>query len=133
MIEQTLAIFIVAGTAFVCLLMVLASINTAFGGYGENDRKKSFMKRKEQSEMSEDYEFLKSLELKKRNDNEPGRWEYTLRVLKEKGYCPEEDRTNKCIRFQYQGNTITVYPYKGWFSGKGVKDGRGIAKLLKQI
>jgi len=26
-----------------------------------------------------------------------------------------------------------VWPYTGWFSGKGVKDGRGIKKLLKQI
>ncbi len=83
--------------------------------------------------MSEDYEFLKELSLKNRSGKEPGRWEYVVKVLKERNYNPVEDRENKCIRFSFQGNTITVWPYKGWFSGKGVKDGRGIAKLLKQI
>lgn len=90
-------------------------------------------KRQIKSETLEDIEFLKELTKKKRNANEPGRWEYTLRVLREKGYVPIEDEENKCIRFSFHGNTVTVWPYKGWFSGKGVKDGRGIAKLLKQI
>lgn len=85
------------------------------------------------SEMSEEYELLKEIAKKKRNDNEPGRWEYVLKVLREKGYTPVEDPENKCIRFSFNGNTVTVWPYTGWFSGKGVKDGRGIKKLLKQI
>lgn len=83
--------------------------------------------------MSEDYEFLKELSLKNRSGKEPGRWEYVVKVLKERSYEPIEDKENKCIRFSFRGSTITVWPYKGWFSGKGVKDGRGIAKLLKQI
>ena len=85
------------------------------------------------SEMAEDYEFLKELSLKNRSGKEPGRWEYVLKTLRELNFKPEEDLENKCIRFSYNGNIITVWPYKGWFSGKGVKDGRGIAKLLKQI
>lgn len=89
--------------------------------------------RHENNDFAQDCAFLNELAKKKRSDNEPGRWEYTISVLKEKGYDPVEDHTNKCIRFEYKGNTITVWPYKGWFSGKGVKDGRGIKKLLKQI
>ena len=37
------------------------------------------------------------------------------------------------IRFQFKGNTIKLWPYSGWFSGKGVNDGRGIKKLLGQL
>ena len=91
------------------------------------------MNRHDRSDTLEDIEFLKELNVRKRNENEPGRLEYVLKVLRERGYKPAEDKENKCIRFSYNGNTITVWPYKGWFSGKGVKDGRGISKLLKQI
>ena len=85
------------------------------------------------SEMSEEYELLKEIAQKKRNDNEPRRWEYVLKVLREKGYTPVEDPENKCIRFSFNGNTVTVWPYSGCFYGRGVKDGRGIKKLIKQI
>ena len=42
----------------------------------------------------------------------------------------EDDTT---IKFQYLGNIITFYPYSGWFSGKGVRDGRGLQNLISQI
>lgn len=42
----------------------------------------------------------------------------------------EDDTT---LKFQYLGNTITFFPYSGWFSGKGVEAGRGIDNLIKQI
>ena len=90
-------------------------------------------KQRGKTELAEDIEFLNSLALKKRNENEPGRWEYVLKSLRERGYKPVEDKDNKCIKFSYNGNTITVFPYTGWFTGKGVKDGRGIRKLLNQI
>ena len=42
-------------------------------------------------------------------------------------------RDEKSFTFEFNGNAIRVFPYRGWFSGKGVKDGRGIRNLLKQI
>ena len=42
-----------------------------------------------------------------------------------------EDKTR--LEFIYKGNTIKIFPYSGWHSGKGIKDGRGINELLKQI
>ena len=87
----------------------------------------------QKSDTLEDIEFLKELNLKKRNEKEPGRWEYILRNLREMGYKPVEDKENKKILFSFQGNTITVWPYTGWFSGKGITDGRGTKKLFKQI
>jgi len=37
------------------------------------------------------------------------------------------------IRFFYNGNEITYFPFKQWFTGKGIKDGRMLDNLLKQI
>lgn len=42
-------------------------------------------------------------------------------------------RTSTSVQFQYKGNPITLFPYSGWASGKGIIDGRGLEKLLKQI
>lgn len=89
--------------------------------------------REEISDTRFEMELLKELRSEKRSEHEPGRWEYALKMLKQKGYKTVEDPEQKCIRFTYKGSEIKVYPYKGWFSGKGVKDGRGINKLLKQI
>ena len=37
------------------------------------------------------------------------------------------------LEFIFNGNKISFWPYSGWHSGKGIKQGRGFAKLLKQI
>ena len=37
------------------------------------------------------------------------------------------------IQFVFKGHTITFFPYSGWHSGKTIKDGRGLRKLLNQI
>lgn len=37
------------------------------------------------------------------------------------------------ITFNYQGETVTYWPFTGWASGKSIKDGRGLIKLLKQL
>ena len=42
-----------------------------------------------------------------------------------------EDKTT--LQFMFNGAKITFFPYSGWFSGKGIKDGRGIFNLLKQL
>lgn len=42
-----------------------------------------------------------------------------------------EDKTT--LQFMFNGAKITLFPYSGWFSGKGIKDGRGIFNLIKQI
>lgn len=37
------------------------------------------------------------------------------------------------LEFIYDGNTIKFWPYSGWHSGKGIKDGRGFKNLLQQL
>lgn len=63
---------------------------------------------------------------------EPKRVKYALEKLTELEleivYSGE-----KRIDFMYNGNKIEFYPYSGWHTGKGIKDGRGINNLLKQL
>lgn len=42
-----------------------------------------------------------------------------------------EDKTE--IRFLYNKNEIKLFPYSGWFQGKGLTPGRGVQHLLNQI
>ena len=37
------------------------------------------------------------------------------------------------ITFKFKNEKVTLYPYTGWFTGKSVKDGRGITELLAQL
>ena len=45
-----------------------------------------------------------------------------------------EDQTQ--IKFAYQGINVTIFPYSGWYAGKGIGSGRGFQNMwdaLKQI
>jgi len=37
------------------------------------------------------------------------------------------------IQFYWKGELIKFFPYSGWHTGKSIKDGRGIEKLLNQL
>lgn len=63
---------------------------------------------------------------------EPGRIIYAKKMLKEIGYIAEQVN-ERAIKFNYNGEPVVLYPYSGWFTGKTVKDGRGIYNLLRQI
>jgi len=43
----------------------------------------------------------------------------------------KQDKTY--LQFDFRGHTITFFPYSGWHTGKTIKDGRGLRKLLNQI
>lgn len=63
---------------------------------------------------------------------QPQRIAYAREQIEALGYeVRKVDHTS--IAFLFRGNTITVWPYSGWFSGRGVRQGRGLKKLLKQI
>lgn len=42
-----------------------------------------------------------------------------------------EDDTK--IKFTHKGEVVTLFPYSGWHTGKSIKDGRGIDKLINQL
>lgn len=63
---------------------------------------------------------------------EPQRIEYAKRKISELGYAITHEDGNS-IQFVHAGKTVTLYPYSGWFSGKTVRDGRGLHHLLQQL
>jgi hypothetical protein len=62
---------------------------------------------------------------------EPKRMNTAINEITKLGYSVHSD--DKSIYFDFKGSTITYWPYSGWASGKTIKDGRGLKKLLDQI
>lgn len=58
---------------------------------------------------------------------------FARQELEKRGYEVTLDKFNKCLIFEYNGNKIRLYPYTGWLTGKGIKVGRGLQELLKQL
>ena len=72
------------------------------------------------------------LDKERQKELEPTRKEFAIKKLQEKGF----EITFECdtrIEFIYKGEIIQLFPYSGWHTGKNIKDGRGLSKLLKQI
>lgn len=72
------------------------------------------------------------LNIELQQELEPKRLEYAKQALTDLGIdIHYEDKTS--IKFMFKGHEITFFPYSGWHTGKTIKDGRGINKLLKQL
>ncbi len=71
------------------------------------------------------------LNIERQKKLEPERISYAKVKLERLGYEVTESNTE--LRFIYKGNIIKFFPYSGWHSGKGIKDGRGLDNLLKQL
>jgi hypothetical protein len=71
------------------------------------------------------------LNIERQKELELKRLSYAKKKLMELGFDVTESETE--LRFFYKGSIIKFFPYSGWHSGKGIKDGRGLNKLLKQI
>ena len=59
------------------------------------------------------------------------RMEYALTEIRKRNYAVAAGPDS--LTFTHKGHVVRLYPYKGWFTGKTVKDGRGIKNLLKQL
>ncbi len=62
---------------------------------------------------------------------EPARMKTAVDKLQCLGF--EVETTEKLIKFMFEGKSVTYYPYSGWASGKSIKDGRGLNRLLNQL
>lgn len=82
--------------------------------------------------MSTDCDMLKELRKERRANKEGDRIDYAIKQITGIGYAVTMEGNN-AISFTFKGGRVMVYPYTGWFTGKTVKDGRGINNLLKQI
>lgn len=63
----------------------------------------------------------------------PKRIKYAQEQIEALGYKVMVIEPLKAISFAFNQEVVTFYPYSGWATGKSIIDGRGIAKLLKQI
>jgi putative heme iron utilization protein len=85
-----------------------------------------------ESDTAEDFEALRASIKERRKLVEADRMKNTLAELKSLGYgAMVVDRST--IQFEFDGHTVTFYPYTGWHTGKSIKDGRGWRNLRKQI
>lgn len=75
---------------------------------------------------------MSRLNIDRQNKLEPKRMEYAENAIRRLGLEIIYSDA-KVLKFNFNGNLITLYPYSGWFSGKGIVQGRGIAKLLQQL
>lgn len=83
--------------------------------------------------MSETGKEYKDYLKERRSQKEPHRVNYAKKKLDEKRIFYIYNENKKALEFAYKGCVIRYYPYTGWFSGRSVKDGRGLENLLKQI
>jgi hypothetical protein len=75
---------------------------------------------------------MSRLDKERQMELEPKRIEYAMQKINDKGYEPIQVSETE-INFELNGHKIYFFPYSGWHSGSGIKQGRGLSKLLKQI
>lgn len=76
--------------------------------------------------------IMARLDIERQNKLEPVRHKHTVDRLTALG-LEIIHTTNTEVAFLYKGNPIKHFPYSGWHQGKGIKAGRGLDKLLKQL
>lgn len=82
-------------------------------------------------ELAEDFAAFNAYKKEERANKEPGRIDYAVQKLMDAGY-----RVGKCPNDNTQlivNGYIKLWPYTGWWSGKGVGSGRGIHNLIKKL
>lgn len=75
---------------------------------------------------------MSRLNQERQNELEPQRIAFAKDKLEQLGFDITYEDSSK-IQFLLKNKTITFYPYSGWHSGKGIKPGRGLNELLKQL
>ena len=64
---------------------------------------------------------------------EPERMLYAVDEIKKLGYDVAIQPQGKSLKFTFNQHVVTFFPYSGWHTGKSIKDGRGLQKLLYQL
>lgn len=82
---------------------------------------------------AEHWANYKKEQKERRNRREPGRVAFVEKQLANIGYKTEYDGLNKCLIFKHEGNTCKIYPFTGWWTGKGIGSDRGVKKLLRKL
>ena len=81
--------------------------------------------------MAEDFRAYDEFKLERRNKIEPTRFEYAVDKLVQAGHrVANGGHGDKSIVIN---GYIKLWPYTGWWSGRGVGSGRGIHELIKKL
>lgn len=72
------------------------------------------------------------LDIERQIEETPKRKEFARKQLEKRGY-EITDESDSWLKFEYKGNTITLFPYSGWWTGKGIGSGRGLMKMLAKL
>lgn len=82
-------------------------------------------------ELADDFRFMKEQRLKEREAKEPSRFQYAIDNIMQAGHrVGKVPGDNKCLMIN---GYIKLWPYTGWWSGKGVGSGRGVHNLIKEL
>ena len=68
------------------------------------------------------------LDQERESELQPKRMEYAKAEISKLGFKYIADDTTIC--FQFNGHQVKLFPYSGWHTGKTIKDGRGLKRLL---
>ena len=85
-------------------------------------------------DLADSFNALREYKAEQRNKIEPNRFKYATEQLESIGatVIPNNDGS-RSMKVVCRDITVTFFPYTGWASGKGIKDGRGIHNLIKQL
>jgi hypothetical protein len=72
------------------------------------------------------------LDTDRQKELEPKRMDIAIEKLAELNISATRISDSE-LEFEWKGNMIKYWPYSGWHTGKGIKDGRGLQNLLKQL
>lgn len=70
----------------------------------------------------------------RRDELEDSRIKYAVNRLTEIGITGMEyDKNSRCLIISAMGSKIRLWPYTGYFNGKGIRAGRGVENLIKKL
>lgn len=64
---------------------------------------------------------------------QPKRIENTEKTLSQMGFEIHKTKCTKGLVCTRDSLKFIIYPYSGWWSGKGIGSGRGFVKLIEKI
>lgn len=73
----------------------------------------------------------KRLDQERQKALEPKRLNYAKETLISLGYEIHNQTSDKLEFYRKPNKNVVIFPYSGWWSGKGIGSGRGIKQLIK--
>lgn len=88
-------------------------------------------------ELRAEFDAMKKEREERREALEPDRMRYALALCLEAGYVADWN-DNERVMYIYkkddrENHIAKLYPYTGWWAGKGIGSGRGIHKLIEKL